>query len=77
MFLSLLLTYIIFKIENTRILTKKDIENRKKGESREKNLAKKRIIREILIIIFTNLTILSYYIKPQIIIVTISYKGVR
>lgn len=73
MFLSLLLTYIIFKIENTRILTKKDIENRKKGESREKIVTKKRIIRGILIIIFTNLTILSYYIKPQIIIVTISY----
>ena len=73
MFLSLLLTYIIFKIENTRILTKKDTENRKKGESREKIVTKKRIIRGILIIILTNLIILSYYIKPQIIIVTISY----
>lgn len=57
MFLSLLLTYIIFKIENIKILKKN----------------KKNIIRIILILFFTNLTIISYYIKPQIIIISIAY----
>ena len=57
MFLSLLLTYIIFKIENIKILKKN----------------KKIIIRIILTLLFTNLTIISYYIKPQIIIISIAY----
>ena len=46
MFLSLLLTYIVFK---------------------------KIIIRIIFTLLFTNLTIISYYIKPQIIIISIAY----
>lgn len=57
MFLSLLLTYIIFKIENIKILKKNE----------------KIIIRIIFILLFTNLTIISYYIKPQIIIISIAY----
>ena len=57
MFLSLLLTYIIFKIENIKILKKN----------------KKIIIRIIFTLLFTNLTIISYYIKPQIIIISIAY----
>ena len=57
MFLSLLLTYIIFKIENIKMLKKN----------------KKIIIRIIFTLLFTNLTIISYYIKPQIIIISIAY----
>ena len=57
MFLSLLLTYIIFKIENIKMLKKN----------------KKIIIKLILTLVFTNLTIISYYIKPQIIIISIAY----
>ena len=57
MFLSLLLTYIIFKIENIKMLKKN----------------KKIIIKMIFILLFTNLTIISYYIKPQIIIISIAY----
>ena len=57
MFLSLLLTYIIFKIENIKILKKNE----------------KIIIRIIFTLLFTNLTIISYYIKPQIIIISIAY----
>ena len=57
MFLSLLLTYIIFKIENIKRLKKN----------------KKIIIRIIFTLLFTNLTIISYYIKPQIIIISIAY----
>ena len=57
MFLSLLLTYIIFKIENIKMLKKN----------------KKIIIKLILTLFFTNLTIISYYIKPQIIIISIAY----
>lgn len=57
MFLSLLLTYIIFKIENIKILKKN----------------KKIIIKIIFTLLFTNLTIISYYIKPQIIIISIAY----
>ena len=57
MFLSLLLTYIIFKIENIKILKKN----------------KKNIIKIIFTLLFTNLTIISYYIKPQIIIISIAY----
>ena len=57
MFLSLLLTYIIFKIENIKRLKKN----------------KKIIIKIIFTLLFTNLTIISYYIKPQIIIISIAY----
>ena len=34
---------------------------------------KKIIIRIIFTLLFTNLTIISYYIKPQIIIISIAY----
>ena len=61
MFLSLLLTYIIFKLEDKKIL----INN--------KEIIRNRILKTILILFFTNLTIISYYIKPQIIIVSIAY----
>ena len=61
MFLSLLLTYIIFKIENIKILKKN----------------KKIIIRIIFTLLFTNLTIISYYIKPQIIIISIAYMIIK
>ena len=61
MFLSLLLTYIIFKLEDRKIL----INN--------KEIIRNRILKTILILFFTNLTIISYYIKPQIIIVSIAY----
>ena len=56
MFLSLILTYIIFKLED-----------------KDKLLQKSSISRIILILLFTNLSILGYYIKPQIIIISISY----
>ena len=61
MFLSLLLTYIIFKLEDRKIL----INN--------KEIIRNGILKAILILFFTNLTIISYYIKPQIIIVSIAY----
>ena len=61
MFLSLLLTYIIFKLEDRKILKNK------------KEIIRNRILKTILILFFANLTIISYYIKPQIIIVSIAY----
>lgn len=61
MFLSLLLTYIIFKLEDRKIL------------KNNKEIIINRILKTILILFFTNLTIISYYIKPQIIIVSIAY----
>ena len=56
MFLSLILTYIIFKLED-----------------KDKLLQKSSISRIILILLFTNLSVLGYYIKPQIIIISIAY----
>ena len=61
MFLSLLLTYIIFKLEDRKIL------------KNNKEIITNKILKTILILFFTNLTIISYYIKPQIIIVPIAY----
>ena len=61
MFLSLVLTYIIFKLEDRKILKNK------------KEIIRNGILKAILILFFTNLTIISYYIKPQIIIVSIAY----
>ena len=61
MFLSLLLIYIIFKLEDRKIL------------KNNKEIIRNRILKTILILFFTNLTIISYYIKPQIIIISISY----
>ena len=61
MFLSLVLTYIIFKLEDRKILKNK------------KEIIRNRVLKTILILFFTNLTIISYYIKPQIIIVSIAY----
>ena len=61
MFLSLLLTYIIFKLEDRKIL------------KNNKEIIRNKILKTILILFFTNLTIISYYIKPQIIIVSIAY----
>ena len=61
MFLSLVLTYIIFKLEDRKIL------------KNNKEIIINRILKTILILFFTNLTIISYYIKPQIIIVSIAY----
>ena len=61
MFLSLVLTYIIFKLEDRKILKNK------------KEIIRNRILKTILILFFTNLTIISYYIKPQIIIISIAY----
>ena len=61
MFLSLLLTYIIFKLEDRKIL------------KNNKVIIRNRILKTILILFFTNLTIISYYIKPQIIIISIAY----
>ena len=61
MFLSLVLTYIIFKLEDRKIL------------KNNKEIIRKIILKTILILFFTNLTIISYYIKPQIIIVSIAY----
>ena len=74
MFLSLILTYIIFKLEKDK---DKDIKKDKNkiNDDKEKNklLQKSCISRIILILLFTNLSILGYYIKPQIIIISISY----
>ena len=61
MFLSLVLTYIIFKLEDRKISKNK------------KEIIRNRILKTILILFFTNLTIISYYIKPQIIIISIAY----
>ena len=61
MFLSLVLTYIIFKLEDRKRLKNK------------KEIIRNRILKTILILFFTNLTIISYYIKPQIIIISIAY----
>lgn len=61
MFLSLLLTYIIFKLEDRKIL------------KNNKEIIRNKILKTILILFFTNLTIISYYIKPQIIIISIAY----
>lgn len=65
MFLSLLLTYIIFKLEDRKILKNK------------KEIIRNRILKTILILFFTNLTIISYYIKPQIIIISIAYSIIK
>ena len=72
MFLSLILTYIIFKLEKNKDIKKK---KNKINEDKEKNklLQKSSISRIILILLFTNLSILGYYIKPQIIIISIAY----
>ena len=68
MFLSLILTYIIFKLE-------KDKDKNKINDDKEKDklLQKDSISKIILILLFTNLSILGYYIKPQIIIISIAY----
>ena len=66
MFLSLILTYIIFKLE-------KDKNKINDDKEKDKLLQKSSITRIILILLFTNLSILGYYIKPQIIIISISY----
>lgn len=71
MFLSLILTYIIFKLENEDI--NKDKNEIKDDREKDKLLQKSSITRIILILLFTNLSILGYYIKPQIIIISISY----
>ena len=72
MFLSLILTYIIFKLEKDKDIKK---DKNKINDDKEKNklLQKSSISRIILILLFTNLSILGYYIKPQIIIISISY----
>ena len=72
MFLSLILTYIIFKLEKDKDIKK---DKNKINDDKEKNklLQKNIISRIILILLFTNLSILGYYIKPQIIIISISY----
>ena len=70
MFLSLILTYIIFKLEKD---IKKDKNKINDGKGKNKLLPKGSISRIILILLFTNLSILGYYIKPQIIIISISY----
>ena len=72
MFLSLILTYIIFKLEKDKDINK---DKNKINDDKEKNklLQKSSISRIILILLFTNLSILGYYIKPQIIIISIAY----
>ncbi len=72
MFLSLILTYIIFKLEKEKDI-KKDKNKTNDGKGKNKLLPKGSISRIILILLFTNLSILGYYIKPQIIIISISY----
>lgn len=71
MFLSLILTYIIFKLENEDI--NKDKNKIKDDKEKDKLLQKGSISKIILILLFTNLSILGYYIKPQIIIISIAY----
>lgn len=74
MFLSLILTYIIFKLEKDKDKDiKKDKNKINDGKEKNKLLQKGSIGRIILILLFTNLSILGYYIKPQIIIISISY----
>ena len=78
MFLSLILTYIIFKLEKDKDKDKdKDIKKDKNkindDKEKDKLLQKSSITRIILILLFTNLSILGYYIKPQIIIISIAY----
>ena len=74
MFLSLILTYIIFKLEKEKDKDiKKDKNKINDGKGKNKLLPKGSISRIILILLFTNLSILGYYIKPQIIIISISY----
>lgn len=74
MFLSLILTYIIFKLEKEK---DKDINKDKNkindDKEKDKLLQKGSISKIILILLFTNLSILGYYIKPQIIIISIAY----
>lgn len=65
MFLSLILTYIIFKLE--------DKDKKNDGKEKNKLLQKSSISKIILILLFTNLSVLGYYIKPQIIIIPIAY----
>lgn len=72
MFLSLILTYIIFKLEKEKDI-KKDKNKINDGKGKNKLLPNDSISRIILILLFTNLSILGYYIKPQIIIISISY----
>ena len=72
MFLSLILTYIIFKLEKEKDI-KKDKNKINDGKGKNKLLPKSSITRIILILLFTNLSILGYYIKPQIIIISIAY----
>ena len=72
MFLSLILTYIIFKLEKEKDI-KKDKNKINDGKGKNKLLPNGSISRIILILLFTNLSILGYYIKPQIIIISISY----
>ena len=74
MFLSLILTYIIFKLEKEKDKDiKKDKNKINDGKGKNKLLPKGSISRIILILLFTNLSILGYYIKPQIIIISIAY----
>ena len=72
MFLSLILTYIIFKLEKDKDINK-DKNKINDGKATNKLLQKSSISRIILILLFTNLSILGYYIKPQIIIISIAY----
>ena len=71
MFLILILTYIIFKLENENI--NKDKNKINDGKEKNKLLQKSNISKIILILLFINLSILGYYIKPQIIIISIAY----
>ena len=71
MFLSLILTYIIFKLEKDKDINK-DKNKINDGKEKNKLLQKSSISRIILILLFTNLSILGYYIKPQIIIISIA-----
>ena len=73
MFLSLILTYIIFKLEDKDKNINKDKNKINDGKEKDKLLQKSDISRIILILLFTNLSILGYYIKPQIIIISIAY----
>ena len=75
MFLSLILTYIIFKLEDKDKdkNINKDKNKINDGKEKDKLLQKSNISKIILILFFTNLSILGYYIKPQIIIISIAY----
>ena len=76
MFLSLILTYIIFKLEKDKDINK-DKNKINDGKEKNKLLQKSSISRIILILLFTNLSILGYYIKPQIIIISIAYVTIK